>query len=60
MVQVTGTIKRVHIDLRRNGARIRLFNEDCIAGMSARVAAGSVNVIVTSPPYNLGVRYSQI
>jgi site-specific DNA-methyltransferase (adenine-specific) len=49
----------VHITLQRNGARIRLFNEDCIAGMNARLQAGSVNVVVTSPPYNLGVRYSQ-
>jgi site-specific DNA-methyltransferase (adenine-specific) len=49
----------VHIDLRRNGARIRLFNEDCIAGMGRRVEAGSASIIVTSPPYNLGVRYSQ-
>jgi site-specific DNA-methyltransferase (adenine-specific) len=49
----------VHIDLRRNGARIRLYNEDCIAGMNKRVTAGSISVVVTSPPYNLGVRYNQ-
>ena len=49
----------VQIDLQRNGARIRLYNEDCIAGLQARLAAGSVSVVVTSPPYNLGVRYSQ-
>lgn len=48
----------MHIDLRRNGARIRLYNEDCIAGMNARLDAGSISVVVTSPPYNLGVRYS--
>jgi site-specific DNA-methyltransferase (adenine-specific) len=35
-----------------------LFGEDCIAGMS-RLEAGSVDLIVTSPPYNLGINYGQ-
>jgi site-specific DNA-methyltransferase (adenine-specific) len=39
-------------------SRVRLFHEECVAGM-ARLAAGSVSVVVTSPPYNLGVRYSR-
>jgi site-specific DNA-methyltransferase (adenine-specific) len=34
-----------------------LWNEDCIEGMRARLGSGSVDVVVTSPPYNLGVRY---
>jgi site-specific DNA-methyltransferase (adenine-specific) len=32
--------------------------QDCIPGMS-RLAAGSVDLVVTSPPYNLGVKYSR-
>jgi site-specific DNA-methyltransferase (adenine-specific) len=47
----------VHHELQRNGASVSLYNEDCIAGMRRRLAPGSVDVIVTSPPYNLGVRY---
>src|SRR6266478_980914 len=35
-----------------------LRNEDCVAGMR-RVPAGAINLIVTSPPYNLGVDYGQ-
>ena len=35
---------------------IRLELGDCIAGM-AELPAGSVDVVVTSPPYNLGIRY---
>lgn len=35
-----------------------LFNEDCISGMRSRIADGSVDVVVTSPPYNLGINYS--
>lgn len=38
---------------------MRLFAEDCVAGMPARLAAGSVDVVVTSPPYNLGVDYNE-
>ncbi len=30
--------------------------EDCVAGM-AKISASSVDLVVTSPPYNLGVRY---
>jgi site-specific DNA-methyltransferase (adenine-specific) len=32
--------------------------EDCIAGMSG-LAAESVDLVVTSPPYNLGIRYGR-
>jgi site-specific DNA-methyltransferase (adenine-specific) len=32
--------------------------DDCVAGM-ARLRAESVDLIVTSPPYNLGIRYGQ-
>ena len=34
-----------------------LYNEDCITGMRSRLAPGSVDAIVTSPPYNLGTSY---
>ena len=36
---------------------ITVHNEDCVAAMRERVAAGSVDVVVTSPPYNLGIKY---
>src|SRR5205085_6849999 len=32
--------------------------EDCIKGMS-RLDPGSVDLVVTSPPYNLGIKYNQ-
>ncbi len=32
---------------------------DCVAGMQSAVAAESVDVVVTSPPYNLGIRYGK-
>ncbi|MEE3259831.1 MAG: site-specific DNA-methyltransferase [Candidatus Latescibacterota bacterium] len=33
------------------------YNEDCIAGMRDRLAPGSVDAVVTSPPYKLGTSY---
>jgi site-specific DNA-methyltransferase (adenine-specific) len=39
-------------------ARQFIFNEDCIEGMG-RLEEGEIDVIVTSPPYNLGVRYGK-
>lgn len=38
--------------------RFDLRHEDCIKGMS-RLGDGSVDLVVTSPPYNLGIRYGK-
>jgi site-specific DNA-methyltransferase (adenine-specific) len=43
----------------RGKTDITFFNEDCVAGMRAHLAPRSVDVVVTSPPYNLGVRYKK-
>ena len=32
--------------------------EDCVAGM-ARLGASTIDLVVTSPPYNLGIRYGK-
>ena len=36
---------------------IRLLGEDCIDGMRKRLKPESIDVVVTSPPYNIGVKY---
>jgi site-specific DNA-methyltransferase (adenine-specific) len=33
--------------------------EDCVTGLATRVEPGSIDVVVTSPPYNLGTRYKR-
>jgi site-specific DNA-methyltransferase (adenine-specific) len=35
-----------------------LRHEDCLVGMQT-LAANSIDLVVTSPPYNLGIRYSK-
>ncbi len=42
-----------------NTANIRLFMGDCFEGMKNHVDERSVDVIVTSPPYNIGVDYGK-
>lgn len=37
--------------------QIRLYLGDCLEGIRRLVPAASVSVVVTSPPYNIGVRY---
>lgn len=37
---------------------ITIHNMDCIVGMQEKLKRGSVDVMVTSPPYNLGVKYT--
>ena len=36
----------------------RIYNINCVEGMSY-MKSGSVDVIITSPPYNLGIEYGQ-
>jgi site-specific DNA-methyltransferase (adenine-specific) len=50
------TVPRPHITLSAGRATLRFFLGDCL-DILPTIQAGSVSVIVTSPPYNLGVRY---
>ena len=45
-------------DKRPAPTEISLHHGDCVAGMAA-LAAESVDLVVTSPPYNLGIAYSE-
>jgi len=48
----------VHVETRQqNSTTLTLYNGDCIAGMQSELEEGSVDVAVTSPPYNLGTQY---
>ena len=38
---------------------IRLYLMDCLEGMRALLPDGSVSVVVTSPPYNIGAKYGR-
>ncbi len=49
---------RLFYETKNQGASVRLFREDCTRGMREQVEPCSVDVVVTSPPYNIGVRYS--
>jgi site-specific DNA-methyltransferase (adenine-specific) len=40
-----------------SGRSLVLWNEDSLTGLADRLEPGTVDVVVTSPPYNLGVRY---
>ena len=39
-------------------SHIQLYNMDCVAGMRKHVEDGSIDVVVTSPPYNIGKKYN--
>jgi len=45
-----------HTEFKHNGARFRFYLGDCLTVLG-QLPAGSLDAIVTSPPYNLGVRY---
>ena len=48
---------RPHAVLRTRGAELRFYVGDCLSVLSS-LAPRSVSAVVTSPPYNLGIRYS--
>ena len=41
----------------RAGHRFAVHHADCLTGMPEKLEPGSVDVVVTSPPYNLGTAY---
>lgn len=41
----------------RHGEIITLYLQDCIEGMKQHLDDQSVDVVVTSPPYNIGIKY---
>ena len=45
--------------LRAGEATLTLHDGDCVAAMERAMAADSVDVVVTSPPYNIGVAYGR-
>ena len=44
--------------LGKKGESTTLYLNDCIEGIKGNIAHNSVDVIVTSPPYNIGVQYN--
>ena len=49
-------LPKPYADLRRGRQRLQFFHGDAISILNA-FKAHSVDVVVTSPPYNLGIRY---
>jgi site-specific DNA-methyltransferase (adenine-specific) len=47
---------KAHTTLRARGTTLRFYHGDCL-DVLGRVPRGAVDAMVTSPPYNLGVRY---
>ena len=56
MPRVLSRLPKPYADLRRGRSRLRFFHGDAIQILGA-LTAGCVDAIVTSPPYNLGIRY---
>jgi site-specific DNA-methyltransferase (adenine-specific) len=48
----------IHV-YERGRSKLTLYNMDCIVGMREKLSPGAVDVVVTSPPYNLGIKYSK-
>ncbi|MGI0080178.1 MAG: DNA methyltransferase, partial [Nitrososphaerales archaeon] len=40
-------------------SKITLFHKDCVRGIRENLRERSVDVVVTSPPYNIGIEYGK-
>jgi len=49
-------LPRAHATIETAKSRLRFYRADCL-DIFARLDSGTVSAIVTSPPYNLGIRY---
>ena len=47
-----------YAEIKRKGISIKLFHGDCISGIENNLLEKSIDVVVTSPPYNIGVKYN--
>jgi site-specific DNA-methyltransferase (adenine-specific) len=56
MIQLRKDVSRESLG-EKNRTRFEIYHEDCVRGM-AQLPPESVDIVVTSPPYNLGVKYS--
>jgi site-specific DNA-methyltransferase (adenine-specific) len=52
------TTKKI-LKVEKHGRQLTIYREDCVTGMLKRLKPDSVDVVVTSPPYNLGTSYSK-
>ena len=43
---------------RENGSTVEIFNKDCERGLKEDLKQNSIDVVITSPPYNIGINYS--
>lgn len=48
-----------YFSLSNGSKEVTLYLGDCLTGMEKMLEPGSVDVIVTSPPYNIGVKYGK-
>jgi site-specific DNA-methyltransferase (adenine-specific) len=44
--------------IQRNGSTATFYLKDCAIGLKENICENSIDVVVTSPPYNIGVGYS--
>jgi site-specific DNA-methyltransferase (adenine-specific) len=45
--------------ISKNHVTSTLYRQDCVGGMEKFLPPDAVGVVVTSPPYNLGIKYSK-
>ena len=59
LARLSKLVKPYAVKKGHNGNSITFYNGDCLDGMNTLIEEKSVDVVVTSPPYNIGIDYGE-
>ena len=59
LTRLSKLVKPYAVKKGHNGNSITFYNGDCLDGMNTLIEEKSVDVVVTSPPYNIGIDYGE-
>jgi site-specific DNA-methyltransferase (adenine-specific) len=58
IIQVHSTKKSYKAITMKNNSILEFFHKDCLSGIKENIKQNSIDVVVTSPPYNIGINYN--
>ena len=58
IIQVSSTKRSYKVITLRNNSILEFFHKDCLSGIKDNIKKNSIDVVVTSPPYNIGINYN--
>ena len=58
-IQIKQEIPLKFAEIIRKDVSVRLYLGDCVSGIKNHLLDKTIDVVVTSPPYNIGIKYNR-